>query len=241
MRYLAIDFETANAERSSICAFGFACFEDGVLRESGVELCRPDPDYYDGWNIRIHGIRPEDTANSPGFGSLLPIFSQYSPDFLVAHNAAFDMSCLRAWCGAHGQPYPDFRYLCTLVASRRLVPGLPSYSLDTLCRMNDIPLNHHEASSDATACGLLLAEALRLTGAGSAEDLCSRLGICLGSLDGDTYIACGCGPRRTGGTGRTTRNGGTGDLERAGGTGRTGGASGQADRRRPGWPGRFDR
>lgn len=202
MRYLAIDFETANAERSSICAFGFACFEEGGFKESGVELCRPDPDYYDPWNVRIHGIRPEDTANSPGFAELLPIFRTYHPDFLVAHNAAFDMSCLRAWCGSHGMPYPDFRYLCTLVTSRRMVPGLPSYSLDTLARLYQIPLNHHEAGSDATACGFLLAEAMRSTSSASIDEFCAGLGIRCGSLDGDTYTACGCSQTRTPGQAR---------------------------------------
>lgn len=196
MRYLAIDFETANSQRTSICAFGYACFEAGAMISSGVELCRPEPDYYHSMNISIHGIRPKDTAGKPGFEALLPIIQAHEPDFLVAHNAAFDMGCLRAWCDAHGQPYPQYPYLCTVVVLRRLIPGLPGYKLDQMCRLHGIPLNHHEAGSDAAACGLLLSEALQRTGTASAEDLCQRLGIRLGNLESDTYTACGCGQPR---------------------------------------------
>lgn len=87
MRYLAIDFETANASRSSICAFGYALFENGKLVAQGADLCRPVPDYYDPRNVRIHGITDQKTRRLAGFEAHIDQIDQMNPDFIVAHNA----------------------------------------------------------------------------------------------------------------------------------------------------------
>lgn len=79
MRYLAIDFETANASRSSICAFGYALFENGKLVAQGADLCRPVPDYYDPRNVRIHGITDQKTRRLAGFPKSTVASTQTSP------------------------------------------------------------------------------------------------------------------------------------------------------------------
>lgn len=190
MRYLAIDFETANSARTSICAFGYALFEDGVIKDSGVDLCRPEPNYYDYWNTRLHGIDFTATSHLPGFAGHIAKFSHYQPDFLVAHNAAFDMSCLRKWCDLAGIDYPSFPYICTLVTSKILHPGIPGYTLDAMCNLYKLPLDHHEAGSDAIACGLLLGEALKKVQATSMQDFCAKLNIKQGCLFCGGYTPC---------------------------------------------------
>ncbi len=190
MRFLAIDFETANSKRSSICAYGFALFENGQLIESGSDICRPEPDYFDPWNIRVHGITPDKTAGLSGFENHIEKIFEYKPDFLVAHNASFDISCIRNWCDVTNHAYPHFDYLCTLVSSRLLFPTAPRHTLDTICRMHHIPLNHHEAGSDAVACGLIMQKSIEIVGAKSHKDFCKKLSMHVGNVCDNGYTPC---------------------------------------------------
>ena len=65
--FVAIDFETANRERTSICSVGLVRVENGDIREKIYRLIRPYPDYYSSWNTRIHGLTYRDTAHAaPG-------------------------------------------------------------------------------------------------------------------------------------------------------------------------------
>jgi len=52
MDFIAIDFETANSNRSSICSIGLAFVENGRLTGSDHILVRPTPDYYD-YSIQV--------------------------------------------------------------------------------------------------------------------------------------------------------------------------------------------
>lgn len=189
MRYLAIDFETANRERSSICAFGYALFEDGKVIASGAELCRPEPNYYDEWNTKIHGITAADTDNLSGFEEHIDKFYAFSPEFIVAHNASFDVSCLRHWCDIRNSEYPALPYVCTLIISRILHPGV-GHSLNLISKLYDIPLNHHEAGSDALACGLILDKVIKSTGATSLRKLTKTLEIKPGMIYPRDYSPC---------------------------------------------------
>ena len=60
-RYIAIDFETANAKRVSACSVGVAVIEDGRVVETFPSLIKPPPDYdtFAPLNVRIHGITSE--------------------------------------------------------------------------------------------------------------------------------------------------------------------------------------
>lgn len=70
MNFIAIDFETANHLRSSACQVGLAKVENGTVVETRSFYIRPIPDYYETMNIRIHGIRPEQTQDAPSFETL---------------------------------------------------------------------------------------------------------------------------------------------------------------------------
>ncbi|MBQ2470197.1 MAG: exonuclease, partial [Ruminococcus sp.] len=47
------------------------------------------------------------------------------------------------------------KYLCTVQAARRLLPGM-KHSLDVMCAHYGIPLDHHQADSDSAACAEIL-------------------------------------------------------------------------------------
>lgn len=88
-----------------------------------------------------------------------PLFEEVAADILrvsegaifVAHNVAFDFNFLKKELDWVGHPFLR-RTLCTVRTSRKIFPGLPSYSLGKLCHSLDIPLtNRHRAHGDAAA------------------------------------------------------------------------------------------
>ncbi len=93
INFIAIDFETATAQRTSICEAGICVVKDGKVVETKSWLVRPEGNMYSPWNIRIHGIHPEDTQSSPSFSEVWSEIMSYLEDcpILVAHNAAFDI------------------------------------------------------------------------------------------------------------------------------------------------------
>lgn len=158
-RFIAIDVETANSERSSICAIGAVKVEVGVIVDRRYSLVRPEPDWYAWFCTKVHGLTDNDTWDAPPFGTVWTDWADWLDGYtLVAHNAPFDSSCIRAACSVYRLDPPAEPFLCTLAAARRSIPrGMcPSKSLDQLCQYFGIPLNrHHDALEDAEACAKL--------------------------------------------------------------------------------------
>ena len=65
--FAAIDFETANEQRSSVCSVGVVIVRDGEITDSFYSLVRPEPEYYNYRNIMVHGINYNDTIHAPIF------------------------------------------------------------------------------------------------------------------------------------------------------------------------------
>lgn len=158
LNFIAIDFETANAKRSSICEVGICVVRNGEISETRSWLVQPEDNFYHYRNIQIHGIRPEDTENAPDFKQVWEeIERTYLDEFdtLVAHNAPFDRSCLQQAAELHRLLLPDLKWDCTLKHARRLY-AFGSYTLDYLCDCLDIPCGtHHRAGDDAEMCARL--------------------------------------------------------------------------------------
>ena len=54
--FAAIDFETANEQRTSVCSVGVVIVRDGEVVDNYYSLIRPEPEYYTYWNTRVHGL-----------------------------------------------------------------------------------------------------------------------------------------------------------------------------------------
>lgn len=95
--FAAIDFETANNERSSVCSVGVVIVRGGEIVDKFYSLIKPEPEYYNYWCSRVHGLCAADTEDAPVFPD---VWKQIEPKItglpLVAHNKAFDESCLKA-------------------------------------------------------------------------------------------------------------------------------------------------
>ncbi len=158
----AIDFETANNERSSVCSVGVVIVRNGEIVDSFYSLIQPEPNYYNYWCSQVHGLCHEDTDDAPIFPK---VWSQIEPLIeglpLVAHNKPFDEGCLKAVFRVYQMNYPDYKFYDTLAASRRKFRYLPNHQLHTVAAACGYCLeNHHHALADAEACAAIALEIL---------------------------------------------------------------------------------
>lgn len=154
--FAAIDFETANNERSSVCSVGIVIVRDGEIVDSFYSLINPEPNYYNYWCSQVHGLTREDTDTAPIFPE---VWKQVEPLIeglpLVAHNRPFDESCLKAVFRVYQMDYPDYEFHCTLIQSRRVWPE-GRHNLDVIAARCGYNLTaHHHALADAEACGAI--------------------------------------------------------------------------------------
>lgn len=155
--FTAIDFETAQGKRWSICQIGLIRVEKGIPTGQLDLLIKPPGNEYNFYNTQVHGIKASMTANAPSFNSVWRSLLPYiEGQRVVAHNAAFDCSCLEQTLAYYSLPVPEYTKVCTYQLYRR--------KLSELCSLYNITLRHHNALSDARACAELYLRYLRTEG-----------------------------------------------------------------------------
>lgn len=193
MKYIALDFETGNASRLSACSLGASVFYGNRLQRQVTSLIRPPDEVgkFHWGNIRIHHITNEMVEDAPTFDIVWRQLADEAEDSVfICHNAQFDISVLCACLEYYHLPIPNCRYLCTVKMSQRVWVMLDNHKLDTVAHALNIPLNHHEAGSDAYAAGLILQAALRSTNSANADILAEKIGMQLGSLSPKGSTPC---------------------------------------------------
>lgn len=160
--FAAIDFETANSERSSVCSVGIVIVKNGVIKDTFYSLVNPEPNYYNYFCTQVHGLTQKDTENAPSFPEVWKLIEPLIDGLpLVAHNARFDSSCLKAVFRTYQMDYPDYVFYDTLSKSRQVLPGLENHKLPTVAKACGYNLeSHHHALADAEACAWIAREIL---------------------------------------------------------------------------------
>lgn len=149
--FIAIDFETANPQRVSACAFGFARVQGSQIVDSAVFLIKPVGGHAP-FQSKIHGIKEEHTFDKPEFGDLFPQFKSILSEPIVAHSQ-FDLQVLKALSAHFGLGLRNFNYTDSSEVARAKVPGVKNYKLKTLVKHFKLPeFKHHDAKEDAIAC-----------------------------------------------------------------------------------------
>jgi DNA polymerase-3 subunit epsilon len=191
MRFAAIDFETASGARASACSLGIAVVEGGEIVARREWLIRPPSLYFNPFNIAVHGITPEMVEDAPEFDALWPEMERaIGGRALVAHNAAFDMSVLRATLTHYDVWCEKMEFVCSVALARKCWPELPRHSLDALAREFGIEFRHHNAEEDAVAAAKVVLRAAGEYSAESVEELMERMQIRLGEVSTGTYVSC---------------------------------------------------
>lgn len=190
VNFVALDLETATSYRGSICQIGITEVVDGVPQNPKSWLVQPEGNYYDGFNIEIHGITPDDTKDSPSFPEVWKEVLPYLEDkIVVAHNTSFDMYALRDAFDDYQIDYPTFDYFCTLRIARYIVKGCYSYSLNVVLEHLGISFEgHHKADNDSLGCAKLLLKCLEIDGS-SLEELEEKHCFHRGKFAPNTFVA----------------------------------------------------
>ncbi len=165
--FAAIDFETANGYPHSVCSVGVVIVRNGLITESVYQLIHPTPNYYNPKFVQIHGLTRELTDPAQKFPE---VWAHIAPKIeglpLVAHNSRFDEGCLKAVFRHYNLPYPDYKFYCTYMKSRRAFGfRLPNHKLPTVAKACGFDLNnHHNAIADAEACAHIVLGIERIVG-----------------------------------------------------------------------------
>jgi DNA polymerase III subunit epsilon len=151
--YAIVDIETTGGYAENHRITEIAIYQhDGIqITDSFHTLVNPErniPFYITG----LTGITTEMVLAAPDFKSIAPeIISRLEGKVFVAHNAHFDYSFLKKEFEAIGINWQS-KKLCTVRLSRKIIPGLRSYSLGSLAESLGITIpNRHRAGGDAEA------------------------------------------------------------------------------------------
>ena len=160
--FAAIDFETANFERTSVCSVGVVIVRGGEIVDSFYSLIQPEPNYYNFQCSMVNGLCCQDTDTAPIFPDVWAVIDPMIKGLpLVAHNKQFDESCLKAVFRCYQMDYPDYKFHCTYIAARRKMPHLENHQLHTVAAACGYNLeHHHHALADAEACAWIAIEIL---------------------------------------------------------------------------------
>lgn len=162
--YAIVDIETTGGSPKNEKITEIAIFiHDGTeVVDEFITLINPEktiPYFITG----LTGITNEMVANAPKFYEVAKKIVEITENkIFVAHNSNFDYSFIKSEFRQLGYEF-EREQLCTVKLSRRLIPGLRSYSLSNLCDDLNIPNEcRHRAAGDAMATVLLFERLLSL-------------------------------------------------------------------------------
>ncbi len=155
---VCFDIETTGLKvtREAITEIGAVVLKNGKITETFQTFVNPGrrltPEI-----IGLTGITDAMLADAPSLKEALTAFLQFvNGRVLVAHNAEFDISFIRAGCRKVGLEFEP-TYIDSLILAQNLLPELHKYKLDIVAEHLDLPaFNHHRASDDAGMVGYML-------------------------------------------------------------------------------------
>ena len=152
-RFAIIDIETTGlrAGAEKITEIAIILHDGKQIIEEFSSLVNPErkiPYFI----TQLTGISDQLVSDAPKFYELARQIIELTDNaIVVGHNVNFDYSFLKSEFKSLGYDYQR-KTLDTIKLSRKLIPGLPSYSLGKLCAALNIPnSSRHRAAGDAMA------------------------------------------------------------------------------------------
>lgn len=151
-RFFALDVETANNDRSSICQIGVACVRSDNSMETWVTYIDPQTTK---WVFSyLHGINNDTVAGAPCFEDVLPVLKEALQNNVVYQHSGFDRSAIAAACRNTGQDDPSWNWKDSVQVARKAWPELKGnggHGLGSLKNFLGLTFEHHDAGEDARA------------------------------------------------------------------------------------------
>ena len=162
LTFNAIDVETANSDRASICQIGIAHVRDGQIKDEWKTLVNPK-DYFT--HTSIHGISESDVEYSPTLPKVHDeLHDRLRGSVLVSHTS-FDRTAFEQAMGKHDLEQLQVTWLDSRMIARRAWPRQKNgYSLESLTEELGIPFRHHDALEDAKTAAKIVLRACASTG-----------------------------------------------------------------------------
>ena len=151
--YSLVDIETTGNgyKGSKITEISIFIFDGKKIVEEFTSFVNPEK------NIplfitNLTGITNAMVKNAPKFFEIARKIEELTKDCIfVAHNVNFDYNIICEEFKSLGFNFKR-KKLCTVRLSRKIIPGLKSYSLGVICEAENIPINgRHRAKGDAEA------------------------------------------------------------------------------------------
>ena len=165
LTFNSIDVETANADRASICQIGIVRVRDGKIQDQWQTLVNPE-DWFDPWNVSIHGIDEDDVRNSPALPEVRgELRSRLRGSVLVSHTS-FDRVAFERAMTRYNLDQLQVTWLDSARIARRAWPeiyGRSGYGLKNIARDLNISFKHHDALEDARAAAEIVLHACAAT------------------------------------------------------------------------------
>ena len=155
--FIAIDVETANDERSSICSIGAVKVKNGKIVDEYYTLINPET-YFSFMNTEIHGLSEDDVIDAPKFYEIADELLNFIDDYVIsAHFASFDMFALQDVFYKYNITIPKLKYFCSYRLSKyNYFDMLPSFRLSSMAKHFNINNeDHHNALNDAKVSALI--------------------------------------------------------------------------------------
>jgi DNA polymerase III epsilon subunit family exonuclease len=173
--FVVVDIEATGAKMppNRIIELGAYRIRAGKIVDNFLTLVNPEipiPRFV----VALTGISNEVVQQAPLFAEVAPRWLEFVQDaVLIAHNAPFDTNFLNHEIS---RVYPGHRminpHLCTVTLSRRAVPGLTNYRLETVADHFSIPIfDRHRAGSDALATAEVFIHLLERLAENGVKDL----------------------------------------------------------------------
>ncbi|TAF67728.1 MAG: DNA polymerase III subunit epsilon [Cytophagales bacterium] len=158
MRYAVVDIETTGnfANEDRIIEIAIIICQNNTIIQHYQTLINPER-FISPFITQLTGINNEMVQDAPKFYEVAKKIIELTQDCIfVAHNVHFDYTFIKREFAQLGYKY-NRKLLCTLRLSRKLISGLPSYSLANVSKHLNINLTqHHRAQADAQAATEIL-------------------------------------------------------------------------------------
>jgi DNA polymerase-3 subunit epsilon len=151
--YAVIDIETTGHgnKGQKITEISALIFDGKKIVNEFTSLVNPEQNI-PAFITNLTGITNAMVRNAPKFYEIAKKVAEITKDTIfVAHNVNFDYNIIHAEFKSLGFDFKR-KKLCTVRLTRKIIPGLPSYSLGNICTTENIPINgRHRAKGDAEA------------------------------------------------------------------------------------------
>jgi DNA polymerase-3 subunit epsilon len=165
MDFIALDFETANTDMSSICQVGLANFKNGLLQEEWKTYIDPE-DFFDEMNISIHGINESTVEGAPTLPDVASRIYNYLDGRIAVCHTPFDRVAIQQACIKYNLRMPTCTWLDSARVTRRTWEQFAwsGYGLANVCTSLGYQFTHHDALEDAKAAAHILLASIEKTG-----------------------------------------------------------------------------